>query len=186
MFCSVGVACVAGRTWSQGTPATMALDTVGLLMLLFGAFGRIWCAGHISGRKSACLVAIGPYSMCRHPLYFFSMFAFVGAGLCFGSLLIGTLFLTIFLATHWPTMLAEERFLTDRFGDDYRAYCARVPRFIPNPAVLDRGTEAKIQLKAFNRALIEASLIPLAFFGAQAVLRLHDAGVLPRLVPMPF
>jgi isoprenylcysteine carboxyl methyltransferase (ICMT) family protein YpbQ len=105
---SVALACVTGTRWAPHSPTSMALESVGLAMLLFGAFGRVWCAVHIAGRKNKDLVAVGPFSTMRNPLYFFSMFAFTGAGLCFDSISLGALFLGVFLLTHWPTILSEE------------------------------------------------------------------------------
>jgi protein-S-isoprenylcysteine O-methyltransferase Ste14 len=183
---SIALACVTERTWTEDSPASLAMQSAGLAMTLFGAFGRVWCAGHIAGRKNKDLVALGPYSMMRNPLYFFSMFAFVGSGLCFESLTLGLIFLAVFLVTHWPTILSEEKYLRGAFGADYDAYCARVPRFLPNPALFVKATEVTISIKAFNRALFEAALMPLAYLGAQGILRLHDAGVLPGFVKFPF
>ena len=93
---SVALACVTGTRWAPHSPTSMALECLGLAMLLFGAFGRVWCAVHIAGRKNKDLVAVGPFSTMRNPLYFFSMFAFTGAGLCFDSISLGALFLGVF------------------------------------------------------------------------------------------
>ena len=127
---------------------SMALESVGLLILLVGAFGRVWCAVHIAGRKNKDLVAVGPFSVMRNPLYFFSMFAFIGAGFCFDSLALGAIFLAVFLLTHWPTILAEEKFLRSAFGASYEAYLARVPRFLPQIALYvpaDEVTAASVR-----------------------------------------
>ena len=99
---------------------------------------------------------------------------------------LGLIFLAVFLVTHWPTILSEEKYLRGAFGAEYDAYCARVPRFFPNPSRFVKATEVTISIKAFNRALFEAALMPLAFLGAQGILRLHDMGVLPGFVKMPF
>lgn len=183
---SVALACVSERTWPLNSPTAVTLEALGLTMILFGAFGRVWCAGHIAGRKNKDLVALGPYSIMRNPLYFFSMFAFVGSGLCFDSIALGLIFLAVFLITHFPTILAEEKFLRGAFGAEYDAYCARVPRFFPNPALFVKATEVTISIKAFTRSLLEAGLMPLAFLGAQGIVRLHDAGALPSLVKLPW
>jgi protein-S-isoprenylcysteine O-methyltransferase Ste14 len=183
---SIALACVTERTWPINSPAALTLQSVGLAMILFGAFGRVWAAGHIAGRKNKDLVALGPYSTMRNPLYFFSMFAFVGSGLCFDSIALGLIFLAVFLVTHFPTILAEEKYLRGAFGADYEAYCARVPRFFPNPALYVKATEVTISIKAFTRSVVEAGCMPLAFLGAQGIVRLHDAGVLPNLVKLPW
>ena len=181
---SVAFACVSKSAWEPHSVASDSIKAVGLAMILFGAFGRVWCAGHIAGRKNKDLVALGPYSMMRNPLYFFSMFAFTGSGLCFGSLTLGGLFFAVFMLTHWPTILAEEKFLRGAFGESYERYCARVPRFLPNPSLLERATEVTIGISAFNRALFEASLMPLAFLAAQGIERLHAMELLPAVVTL--
>lgn len=177
----IAFACVTKSAWEPGSIASESMKAVGLAMILFGAFGRVWCAGHIAGRKNKDLVALGPYSMMRNPLYFFSMFVFTGAGLCFGSLTLGAAFFAVFMLTHWPTILAEEKFLRGAFGESYEQYCARVPRFLPNPSLFERATEVTISIKAFNRALFEAGLMPLAFLGAQGIERLHATELLPAI-----
>ena len=177
----VAFACVSKSAWDPHSVESEAMKAVGLAMILFGAFGRVWCAGHIAGRKNKDLVALGPYSMMRNPLYFFSMFAFTGSGLCFGSLTLGAAFFAVFMLTHWPTILAEEKYLRGAFGESYEQYCARVPRFLPNPSLFQRATEVTISIKAFNRALFEAGLMPLAFLAAQGIERLHAMEILPSM-----
>jgi len=180
----IAFACVTKSAWEPGSIASESMKAVGLAMILFGAFGRVWCAGHIAGRKNKDLVALGPYSMMRNPLYFFSMFVFTGTGLCFGSLTLGATFFAVFMLTHWPTILAEEKFLRGAFGESYAQYCARVPRFLPKPSLFTRATEVTISIKAFNRALFEAALMPLAFLGAQGLERLHAMDLLPAIAAL--
>lgn len=180
----VGLACVSQSAWEPHSVESESLKALGLVMILFGAFGRVWCAGHIAGRKNRDLVALGPYSMMRNPLYFFSMFAFTGSGLCFGSFTLGAAFLAVFLLTHWPTILAEEGFLRGAFGEPYAQYCAEVPRFWPKISLFRPATEVTIGIRAFNRALLEAGLMPLAFLTALGIERLQHAGVMPALLTL--
>lgn len=72
----------------------------------------------------------GIYARIRHPRYIGSFLAIVGA-----CCLAGTPALW-FVAALWSvlTLIAiafEERELRARFGDAYRRYCRRVPRFLP-------------------------------------------------------
>lgn len=180
----VAFACVTGSRWAPHSPTSMALECLGLAMLLLGAFGRVWCAVHIAGRKNKDLVAVGPFSTMRNPLYFFSMFAFTGAGLCFDSISLGALFLGVFLLTHWPTILSEEKFLRGAFGAEYDAYCARVPRFLPKMSLYVPAVEVTVGIRAFRRVLVEAGLMPLAFIAAQGVEYAHQTGLLPSLITL--
>jgi protein-S-isoprenylcysteine O-methyltransferase Ste14 len=126
---AIAFACLGATRWHTHSPVSLALESTSVGFLLAGAIGRIWCSVHIAGRKNALVVAQGPYSVCRNPLYFFSMFAFMGAGLAFEPFTVFAIFAAVFFATHWPTILGEERYLRSVFGADHDAYCARVPRF---------------------------------------------------------
>jgi protein-S-isoprenylcysteine O-methyltransferase Ste14 len=81
-------------------------------------------------RPTTALVRSGPYRFSRNPMYL--------------SLSLITLALALLLNTAWLVVLVavaiaivdrviirrEERYLERRFGDVYRAYCARVRRWI--------------------------------------------------------
>jgi hypothetical protein len=76
-------------------------------------------------------VSTGPYSISRNPLYMFSLMGVAGIGAQMGSVLLGPLFVAVCLAIFLPVILLEEKALAERFGAEYEAYCARVPRFGP-------------------------------------------------------
>jgi hypothetical protein len=136
------------------------------------------------GRKNRELVTEGPFSIMRNPLYFFSMLAFVGAGLSFESITLAIAFGAVFFVTHWRTILLEERNLRAIFGPAYDEYIARVPRFLPRPRLYVPATVVTLSVPVFLRSLFEAGLIPLAFLGAQAVEAGHQSGVLPVLLSL--
>jgi protein-S-isoprenylcysteine O-methyltransferase Ste14 len=181
---AIAFACLGATRWHTHSPVSLALESTSVGFLLAGAIGRIWCSVHIAGRKNALVVAQGPYSVCRNPLYFFSMFAFMGAGLAFESFTAFAIFAAVFFATHWPTILSEERFLRESFGADYDAYCARVPRFLPKPSLYQAPPTLTVDTHVFTKSLRESGLIPLAFVGGQAVVLAHEAGVLPSFFTM--
>ena len=77
------------------------------------------------------LLTEGIYSKMRHPRYVelslgtFALTLFVNH--------LGTYLLFVaFLAGLHAVVLLEERELCERFGEEYLAYRARVPRFIPH------------------------------------------------------
>jgi protein-S-isoprenylcysteine O-methyltransferase Ste14 len=180
----VGVAVFSKHAWSEHGVTDAALAAVGYGLLIVGALGRIWCAVHIAGRKNRELVTEGPFSIMRNPLYFFSMLAFVGAGLSFESITLAIAFGAVFFLTHWRTILLEERNLRAIFGPAYDEYIARVPRFLPRPRLYVPATVVTLSVPVFLRSLFEAGLIPLAFLGAQAVEAGHQSGVLPVLLSL--
>lgn len=170
------------HAWPERSFVDLALPAVGFLLLLVGCTGRIWCAVHIAGRKNSELVVSGPYSICRNPLYLFTLCAFLGVGLSFESLTASAVLALVFFATHWPAIRSEERSLASAFGADFASYAARVPRFVPNLRLFVPAESALISVPAFTRALVEASLIPLSYLGAQGIHAAHEAGLLPSLV----
>jgi len=108
-----------------------SVEAVGLAMIVICVVGRAWCSLYIGGRKKAEIVSTGPYSLCRNPLYLFSFIGAFGMGAQTGSIVIAGLFLIIAVAVFYVTVRQEEIWLTTTFGDPYRAYCARTPRFWP-------------------------------------------------------
>jgi hypothetical protein len=109
----------------------------------------------------------------------------VGAGLSFGSLALSAVFALTFFATHWPTIYAEERTLEEIFGDAYRAYRNRVPRFIPAMRRPDPGSALEADPRLFEKALVECTLIPLVFVLAELVNLAKVEGILPILLRLP-
>jgi len=76
------------------------------------------------------LVTTGIYSRIRHPRYASVVLGLIGLSLIantFGAYLA----VVLFIPGLYAIILLEERELKQRFGDAYRDYCQRVPRFIP-------------------------------------------------------
>jgi protein-S-isoprenylcysteine O-methyltransferase Ste14 len=71
----------------------------------------------------------GVYRHSRHPQYVGGVVATVGWVLLTGSALAAVAG-AAYAAAHLALPVAEEAWLRDRFGDDYRTYAARVPRFV--------------------------------------------------------
>jgi len=117
--------------WADGSGIHEALEILGLALIAACILGRAWCTLYIGGRKAHELVEIGPYSLMRNPLYFFSFMGALGLGMQSGSLTVGLLFLGIALAIFLPVVRREEAILQGMFGDAFSAYRARVPRFWP-------------------------------------------------------
>jgi len=77
-------------------------------------------------------VSKGVYTISRHPGYFGSFLAYVGIGIACASwvFLLGALVWII--AWHFG-VAEEERILVERYGDAYREYISRTPRWIGFP-----------------------------------------------------
>jgi protein-S-isoprenylcysteine O-methyltransferase Ste14 len=182
---AVALALVTHHTYPEDSLADTLIGGFGLLFLVIAAGGRIWASAYVIGRKNRSLVTEGPFSIVRNPLYFCSFLAFVGAGLSFESFALAGVFALTFFATHWPTIHAEERHLEEIFGDAYRAYRARVPRFFPALRRPEPGSALEAEPRLFAKALVECTLIPLVFVIAELVELAKLDGILPILMRLP-
>ncbi len=107
---------------------------VGLALVLGGLLLRVLARGWKVENSGGQLVTNGLYGYLRHPLYVASFL--IGLGLCLilGDLVVLAAYVPIFVAMHAWVIRGEERWLARHWGDDYRRYAARVPRFFPRPA----------------------------------------------------
>ena len=168
-----GLALVSHHSFPEDSPLDISLELVGFVLLVLGAMGRVWSSAFISGRKNAELVADGPYSIVRNPLYFFSFLGFLGAGLAFESITIAVALGALFFLTHWPTILREEIRLEELFGPTFREYAERVPRFIPSPFKVRMPASITVSPRLFTRAMSESLLVLCVFQIAELTERLH-------------
>jgi protein-S-isoprenylcysteine O-methyltransferase Ste14 len=112
--------------------------TIGFLYIKRGGKdGRVYAPGLVTG---------GIFAHCRNPMYLGNLLLVLGylalAGNPYG-LLAGAAFFTFAYAA---IIAAEEGYLLGRFGEEYRAYCARVPRLLPRL----RGLRATLRPLAFD------------------------------------
>ncbi|TCT12417.1 lipid A phosphate methyltransferase [Tepidamorphus gemmatus] len=82
-------------------------------------------------QRAEALNTSGMYSQMRHPLYFANFLIFLGFLLVFKSLLFGLGGALAFFLYYERIMLAEERFMEERFGDAYRHWAQRTPAILP-------------------------------------------------------
>lgn len=112
----------------------------GLLVTLAGQFIRgvtIGLAYIIRGGKDGKvyaedLVTSGIFHHCRNPLYLGNILMLAGVGILSNSLLYMVVILPFFLFVYQAIVLAEERYLHNRFGVQYQQYCKQVNRWLPD------------------------------------------------------
>ncbi|NIQ04565.1 MAG: isoprenylcysteine carboxylmethyltransferase family protein [Candidatus Korarchaeota archaeon] len=75
------------------------------------------------------LITSGPFSVVRHPSYVAHTLIFVGILMITGVIAVGITALADFLIAYFITIELEERELIQRFGNRYREYQMRVPKF---------------------------------------------------------
>lgn len=123
--------------WLSFSSATIAILILGIVCALVSAILRTWGTAYLGASvvqdqhmHGSQMMAGGPYRYLRNPLYL----AIIIHTLALSLLMLpsGAIF-TIVLVTIFQLRLiaAEEPFLSEKFGEAYREYCAKVPRLLP-------------------------------------------------------
>jgi protein-S-isoprenylcysteine O-methyltransferase Ste14 len=108
------------------TPASL---TLGLPVALLGEVLRLWASGHIE--KTKALATGGPYAHTRNPLYVGSLLMAIGVAVAAASPWVALVAAVYFLAFYPSVMREEADFLAKKFGEEYAAWAAAVPLFLP-------------------------------------------------------
>ena len=137
-FTAAGIALVKFNMLTSGDVGggviTVLFVIAGILCIAGGII--LWYAAVFSAKiditiKSNRLETGGVYALVRNPIYSAFLFICIGALLFCRNwyvLILPPLFwvyLTVFMK------LTEEKWLSERFGEEYKAYSKRVNRFIP-------------------------------------------------------
>lgn len=101
----------------------------GMVLAVLAEAWRIWSAGTI--HKTEQLTTAGPYGYVRHPLYVGSFLHAVAYCFMSGHWWSFLLVPVVFCPLYGAAVSTEEAMLTKIYGDQYRDYMRRVPRFIP-------------------------------------------------------
>ena len=78
-------------------------------------------------------VARGLYRFLRNPMYFGALLTIFAEAIFFHSAWLMAYGVILWLALHTATVFFEEPQLEGRFGESYRLYKARTPRWFPRP-----------------------------------------------------
>lgn len=122
-------AMVAGLGLATAVKPSPAAFGIAALLALAGALIRFWSAGIIA--KNQELATSGPYAYVRNPLYSGSLLIALGFLLLNGNPWFAVPVVVAAVVVYTRTIRAEEAVLTERFGDAFRDYRARVPALLP-------------------------------------------------------
>jgi protein-S-isoprenylcysteine O-methyltransferase Ste14 len=136
-----GIALILGAAIDVFVPLPL-LDpetgpVVGLGLVAVGFVLAGWCAVLFvragtnvpTHRPSTALVTHGPYRFSRNPIYVALTAISVGVGLWANSAWMVGLILPTLVVMQVGVIEREERYLEEKFGDEYREYKARVRRW---------------------------------------------------------
>jgi protein-S-isoprenylcysteine O-methyltransferase Ste14 len=168
--------------WSGSHPVVeKSLFIFGLGIAAIGAAGRAWATSYISGQKLKRLVTTGPYSMCRNPLYFFSMLLGIGFGFCTETFTMPAIVALVLAILYYFQIRNEERRLHQAFGIEYELYVAEVPRFFPSRRRFFEPDEITISPKLLKKGLFGIGFLLLLIGVFELLQGLHQTGMLPTL-----
>lgn len=158
------------------------VEQVGIILIVAAIFGRMWCTLYIGGRKSTEIVSGGPYSITRNPLYVFSSLGAAGIGAMSGSVTVSVAFAIITTLAFHYVINVEETYLERTFGEPYRAYMARVPRFFPDPRLFQESDLLTVRPQLLYRTFADGLFFVIAYPFFEMVEYLQNAGVAPVLL----
>lgn len=181
----LAVSLVIGSHWDLNGGIRRAIESFGFVLIVVAIVGRAWCSLYIGGRKAEELVTIGPYSMCRNPLYLFSFVGISGAGLQSGSLLIGLIFLLAAMAIFLPLIAREEAYLAHAMPQTFPVYRRITPRLAPRPGLWRSPREITVRPDLFLRTVFDGAPFLVSWPLFQSIEALQHTGWLPVFARWP-
>ena len=118
-------------------PRSNWLIGIGIGLTALGEALRLWAVHHIGAvsrtrsDRLGPLIASGPFAMVRNPLYLGNIALWTGFAIAARLVWLAPLVVLLLGVEYHAIVRWEEQLLAARLGDDYRAYMARVPRWIP-------------------------------------------------------
>jgi protein-S-isoprenylcysteine O-methyltransferase Ste14 len=128
--------------WVSGRPG--AWNLLALLIVIPGIATTAWLVvqhyvaspqSFLELTRTQTMLTRGPYAYSRNPMYVLELAFWVGWSLFYGSVTVLIGVLLWWLAFSLVIVPREERVLEQQFGEAYRAYKARVPRWLGLPRV---------------------------------------------------
>jgi protein-S-isoprenylcysteine O-methyltransferase Ste14 len=125
-------------TWLVVTSQSQLVQPLGLVPLAAGFVALLWCARdfYVSGKGTLApwapprkLVVVGLYRYTRNPMYVAVTLILLGWAWSFRSLGLLVYAAVIAIAFHLRIVLGEEPWLARTYGDEWRQYASRVPRW---------------------------------------------------------
>ena len=107
----------------------LSLTGLGFIVMAHRLFKRTG-QNPVPWTPSPELLLQGPYRFTRNPMYLGLTLIQAGFGLAINNLWISLFAAPALFVVHFIAVLPEERYLTEKFGENYRAYLAKVRRYL--------------------------------------------------------
>jgi protein-S-isoprenylcysteine O-methyltransferase Ste14 len=118
----------AGLLLAELSPARFI---IALAMIALGAGLHVWAKASLWQNRQ--LSTDGPYRFSRNPFYVANLLIDGGLLLAIGRWEVAVPALVAWAWVYHRTIRSEEATLEGLFGEAFRTYCRRVPRFFPSP-----------------------------------------------------
>src|SRR5262249_9864284 len=171
--------------WTTCSFVHESMIWIGALCIAVAICGRTWAIAHIGRRKRWEFISDGPYSVVRHPLYAFSVLGAAGMGAQTASFVF--MFITVFAAWIIFDRMAriEETDMAAHFGETYRSYLARTPRFFPKPSLWHAPSGVWVDYSLVGTSFFDSSLLAVAVPFYMVLRWAHEAHLIPVLYELP-
>ena len=173
---------LSSSAWETRAPfVSTVLFMIGCVLVGVASLGRLWCSLYIAGYKTDSLVTQGPYSLCRNPLYFFSLIGAVGVGFASETITLPAVLFLIFTMYYPYVIKREEAELSKIHDDKFKTYFRNTPRFIPKLSNIREPEEYVVKPVVFRKHIFDA-LWFIWLLGIMEILEsLHELHVLPTI-----
>lgn len=141
----------------------------------------MWSILYIGAKKNRELITVGPYSMTRNPLYFFSMLGAAGIGLFVGSLVLALILALLVYLVLVTTAGKEAAHLETLFGERYRDYARRTPMFWPKPSLFREADDVTFSPAALKRTFLDGLLFIAALPAIELIEVVKETDYVPIL-----
>jgi len=171
---------ISDSAWETQAPFIRAiLFMIGCILVGIASLGRLWCSLYIAGYKTDSLVTQGPYSLCRNPLYFFSLIGAVGVGFASETITLPVVLFLIF-SIYYPFVIkSEEAELGKIHGDKFQTYFQSTPRFFPKLSNFREPEEYIVKPVVFRKHMFDALWFIWLVGILEVMESLHELHVLP-------
>jgi protein-S-isoprenylcysteine O-methyltransferase Ste14 len=123
--------------FQESTPLTLLIGfAVALIGELIRFWGVSWAGSETrttGGVGGTFLIISGPFAYVRNPLYVGNILLYLGLGIMSFALFpyLQIVAIVFFLIQYYFIVSEEEKYLREKFKDDYKDYCKNVPAFLP-------------------------------------------------------
>ncbi|AMN38605.1 methyltransferase family protein [Rhodoplanes sp. Z2-YC6860] len=129
----LGVLGGLGQRWR--IPVGAALMLLGIVLTALGGRTLVRRGTNVNPLRPALALATdGIFRWSRNPMYVGGGPLMLGLAIAFGIDWLLLLMIPSGLLLHFGVVRREERYLVGKFGEEYRRYCAAVPRYLPGLA----------------------------------------------------